>query len=135
MCTVEKLARSRFKVGYDEDSVGRNERQLGRLHTLLLTYVDVPLTVVLLLVQVFTGLIPIASLPKDRRIYSHLSNYTCPNEQRWVVRILFYVPIYAFQSWLSLLLLRHEDYYVYFDSVRDCYEGLSELMCSLCLVK
>ncbi|VDP67086.1 unnamed protein product [Schistosoma mattheei] len=59
----------------------------------------------------------------SKQIYLHLINYTCPNEQRWVVRILFYVPIYAFESWLSLLFLKHEDYYVYFDSVRDCYEG------------
>ncbi|KAF7261516.1 hypothetical protein EG68_01211 [Paragonimus skrjabini miyazakii] len=74
--------------------------------------------------QIFTGLVAFSAiLITCYQIYSHLSNYTCANEQRWVVRILFYVPIYAFQSWLSLLLLRHEDYYVYFDSVRDCYEG------------
>ncbi|VDL97307.1 unnamed protein product [Schistocephalus solidus] len=27
------------------------------------------------------------------------------------------------QSWLSLLFLRHQDYYIYFDTVRDCYEA------------
>lgn len=57
------------------------------------------------------------------QIYLYLRYYNCPNEQRWIVRILFIVPIYAFQSWLSLMFLKHDNYYVYFDSVRDCYEG------------
>ena len=56
------------------------------------------------------------------QIYQHLKFYTNPNEQRWIVRILFIVPIYAFDSWLSLLFFE-QSYYVYFDSVRDCYEG------------
>lgn len=45
-----------------------------------------------------------------------------PSEQRWIVRILFIVPIYGLDSWLSLLFFR-DNYYVYFDSVRDWYEG------------
>lgn len=57
------------------------------------------------------------------QIYSHLRSYTAPREQRFVIRLLFIVPIYAFDSWLSLLLLGGHPYYVYFDSVRDCYEG------------
>lgn len=57
------------------------------------------------------------------QIYTHLRNYTIPKEQRYIIRILFIVPIYAFDSWLSLLLLGSHQYYVYFDSVRDCYEG------------
>ncbi|XP_068102867.1 transmembrane protein 184A isoform X2 [Hyperolius riggenbachi] len=57
------------------------------------------------------------------QIYLHLRNYTIPNEQRYIIRILFIVPIYSFDSWLSLLLIGNEQYYVYFDSVRDCYEA------------
>ncbi|XP_051633207.1 transmembrane protein 184A isoform X1 [Manacus candei] len=57
------------------------------------------------------------------QIYTHLRNYTMPKEQRYIIRILFIVPIYAFDSWLSLLLLGSHQYYVYFDSVRDCYEA------------
>ncbi|POI28515.1 hypothetical protein CIB84_007735 [Bambusicola thoracicus] len=57
------------------------------------------------------------------QIYMHLRNYTIPKEQRYIIRILFIVPIYAFDSWLSLLLLGSHQYYVYFDSVRDCYEA------------
>lgn len=56
------------------------------------------------------------------QIYKHLKYYTLPAEQRWIVRILFIVPIYGFDSWLSLLFFR-DNYYVYFDSVRDWYEG------------
>lgn len=57
------------------------------------------------------------------QIYMHLRYYKSPNEQRHIVRILFFVPIYAFDSWLSLLFFTNEEYYVYFDTIRDCYEG------------
>ncbi|NXU51004.1 T184A protein, partial [Turnix velox] len=57
------------------------------------------------------------------QIYTHLRNYTIPKEQRYIIRILFIVPVYAFDSWLSLLLLGSHQYYVYFDSLRDCYEA------------
>lgn len=57
------------------------------------------------------------------QIYLHLCYYTSPAEQRWIVRILFIVPIYAFDSWLSLLFF-HDMYYIYFDSVRNWYEGM-----------
>ncbi|XP_041941313.1 transmembrane protein 184A [Alosa sapidissima] len=57
------------------------------------------------------------------QIYSHLRSYTTPNEQRYIIRILFIVPIYAFDSWLSLLFIGNDQYYVYFDSIRDCYEA------------
>ncbi|XP_075383729.1 transmembrane protein 184A isoform X2 [Tenrec ecaudatus] len=57
------------------------------------------------------------------QIYLHLRSYTVPHEQRYIIRLLFIVPIYAVDSWLSLLLLGDHQYYVYFDSVRDCYEA------------
>lgn len=53
----------------------------------------------------------------------HLRCYSRPNEQRHIVRILFIVPIYAFDSWLSLLFFTNDQYYVYFGTVRDCYEA------------
>lgn len=61
--------------------------------------------------------------PIRPQIYMHLRCYSCPNEQRYIVRILFIVPIYAFDSWLSLLFFTNDQYYVYFGTVRDCYEG------------
>ncbi|XP_026207543.1 transmembrane protein 184ba [Anabas testudineus] len=57
------------------------------------------------------------------QIYMHLRFYSAPREQRHIVRILFIVPIYAFDSWLSLLFFTNDQYYVYFDTVRDCYEA------------
>lgn len=57
------------------------------------------------------------------QIYMHLRCYSRPNEQRHIVRILFIVPIYAFDSWLSLLFFTNDQYYVYFGTIRDCYEG------------
>lgn len=62
------------------------------------------------------------------QIYMHLRSYNCPNEQRHIVRILFIVPIYAFDSWLSLLFFTNDQYYVYFDTVRDCYEDPAACM-------
>ncbi|EDS36547.1 conserved hypothetical protein [Culex quinquefasciatus] len=57
------------------------------------------------------------------KIYQHLRWYTNPQEQRWIVRILFIVPIYATYSWISLLFFNSESVYVYFFTVRDCYEA------------
>ncbi|XP_073742390.1 transmembrane protein 184A isoform X3 [Callorhinus ursinus] len=66
---------------------------------------------------------PKPALAPPTQIYLHLRSYTVPNEQRYIIRLLFIVPIYAFDSWLSLLLLGGHQHYVYFDSVRDCYEA------------
>jgi len=57
------------------------------------------------------------------QIYEYLRFYNNPAEQRWIVRILFIVPVYAFQSWISLLFFSHDNLYVYFNAVRDCYEA------------
>lgn len=65
----------------------------------------------------------ISLCPPCLQIYQHLRWYTNPTEQRWIVRILFIVPIYAIYSWISLLFFNSESYYVYFFTVRDCYEA------------
>lgn len=61
------------------------------------------------------------------QIYQHLRWYTNPQEQRWIVRILFIVPIYATYSWISLLFFNSQNVYIYFFTVRDCYEGKNRL--------
>lgn len=61
------------------------------------------------------------------QIYQHLRWYTNPQEQRWIVRILFIVPIYATYSWISLLFFNSDNVYIYFFTVRDCYEGTLHL--------
>ncbi|XP_055984392.1 transmembrane protein 184A [Sorex fumeus] len=65
----------------------------------------------------------VALMLSCHQIYLHLRSYTVPHEQRYIVRLLLIVPVYAFDSWLSLLLLGGHQYYVYLDSVRDCYEA------------
>ncbi|GAB1607704.1 transmembrane protein 184B-like [Argonauta hians] len=57
------------------------------------------------------------------QIYLHLRFYSCPNEQLWIVRILFIVPIYSFDSFLSLMFFNNDSYYVYVDSIKYCYEA------------
>lgn len=52
----------------------------------------------------------------------HLKFSTMPSEQRYIVRILFIVPMFGFHSWLSLLYVK-QDIYVYFDSIKDWYEA------------
>lgn len=55
-----------------------------------------------------------------RLIYLHLTHWYMPNVQKYVVRIILMVPIYAIQSWLSL---RFHHARIYIDSIRDLYEA------------
>lgn len=81
-------------------------------------------TIVLLLGKGIAGACTWAAiLITCHQIYEYLRYYTNPAEQRWIVRILFIVPVYAFQSWISLLFFSHDNLYVYFNALRDCYEA------------
>ena len=53
-------------------------------------------------------------------IIMHLSNYYQPHVQCYVVRILWMVPFYSIESWLSL---RFHRYAIYIQTLRDCYES------------
>ncbi|XP_015865944.3 uncharacterized protein LOC107403553 [Ziziphus jujuba] len=53
-------------------------------------------------------------------IYKHLLNYTEPTYQRYIVRIIFMVPVYALTSFLSLIL---QESSIYFNSIREVYEA------------
>eukprot|EP00640_Fibrocapsa_japonica_P003941 CAMPEP_0113936620 /NCGR_PEP_ID=MMETSP1339-20121228/3489_1 /TAXON_ID=94617 /ORGANISM="Fibrocapsa japonica" /LENGTH=354 /DNA_ID=CAMNT_0000939151 /DNA_START=181 /DNA_END=1245 /DNA_ORIENTATION=- /assembly_acc=CAM_ASM_000762 len=55
-----------------------------------------------------------------RLIFQHMAHFTHPIIQSKVVGILWMTPIYAFDSWVSL---RFKDWAIYFDMLRDCYEG------------
>jgi len=50
----------------------------------------------------------------------HLSRYTQPAHQRYIIRILFMVPMYSVCSWISLL---DRSAGIYLDTIRDCYES------------
>ncbi|XP_044483249.1 transmembrane protein 184A-like isoform X2 [Mangifera indica] len=53
-------------------------------------------------------------------IYRHLLNYTEPTYQRYIVRIIFMVPVYALMSFLALVLPYSA---IYFNSIREVYEA------------
>ncbi|KAF3454762.1 hypothetical protein FNV43_RR05210 [Rhamnella rubrinervis] len=53
-------------------------------------------------------------------IYRHLLNYTEPTYQRYIVRIIFMVPVYALTSFLSLV---SQESSIYFNSIREVYEA------------
>lgn len=74
--------------------------------------------------QIISGFFAWAALILTvHHIFLHLQNYNTKNEQKWIVRLLFIVPIYAFDSWLGLLFFKNDYYYVYFNSIRDCFEA------------
>ncbi|CAI5472112.1 unnamed protein product [Closterium sp. Yama58-4] len=53
-----------------------------------------------------------------RHIVMHLRNYTEPTYQRYIVRIIFMVPVYATMSFGALVM---SDYAMYFNTIRDVY--------------
>jgi Organic solute transporter Ostalpha len=55
-----------------------------------------------------------------RLVYLHFTHWYMPGVQKYVIRILFMVPIYAIQSWLSL---RFHHARLYIDTIRDLYEA------------
>jgi len=62
----------------------------------------------------------LASLLSFYLIYKHCRNYTCKYQQRFIIRILLMVPIYALDSFLSFRLYT---FGIYFDLLRDTYEA------------
>jgi len=55
-----------------------------------------------------------------RIMFLHLKHYKEPRLQRYMVRIVFMVPVYAIGSYLSLLMKENA---FYFSLIRDCYEA------------
>jgi len=67
------------------------------------------------------GFFVIAGLPISIwEIGMHLQHYTRPDLQKFIIRILWMVPIYAISSWLALSLPKHA---IIFDTMRGCYEA------------
>ncbi|KAF5176289.1 Laz1-like protein [Thalictrum thalictroides] len=55
-------------------------------------------------------------------IFRHLRSYTNPAEQKWIVAVLFMVPVYASESIISLLNPRLS---LACDILRNCYEAFA----------
>ena len=62
----------------------------------------------------------LACVVSFRLINSHLTYFNEPRIQRKIVGILWIVPIFAIDSWLSLRFIKAS---VYLDMFRDCYEA------------
>eukprot|EP01104_Vermistella_antarctica_P006458 TRINITY_DN17165_c0_g1_i1.p1 TRINITY_DN17165_c0_g1~~TRINITY_DN17165_c0_g1_i1.p1 ORF type:complete len:594 (+),score=87.58 TRINITY_DN17165_c0_g1_i1:162-1943(+) len=69
---------------------------------------------------VSAGLATVATAMAGYLIYKHLRNWTAPQEQKWIVRILIMVPIFCVDSWFSI---RFPGLGIYFDLFRDSYEA------------
>jgi len=67
----------------------------------------------------------LAFMISTKLIIKHLRYYTKPDEQRWILRLIFIVPIYSIVSFISLLLFGKgaDTAYIYLDSIRSCYEA------------
>ncbi|RCI09831.1 hypothetical protein L249_3996 [Ophiocordyceps polyrhachis-furcata BCC 54312] len=55
-------------------------------------------------------------------VWMHALHYTQPREQRYIIRILFMVPVYAVSSFLQLEWYWHA---IYFQVISDCYEAFA----------
>jgi len=72
-------------------------------------------------VWIVGGLFSLMALPISLwDITQHLVHYTKPYLQKYIIRILWMVPIYSLNAWLGL---SYPEYGVYMDSCRECYEA------------
>ncbi len=63
----------------------------------------------------------VATISSAWLIWKHLTYYTCPQQQRHIVRLLIMVPIYAIVSFMSYLFYEQA---LYYQTIRDCYEAV-----------
>jgi hypothetical protein len=73
--------------------------------------------ILILIALIFTIL---ANATSFFQVYLHLRYYAAPMYQRWILRLLWIVPIYGTGSFLSLVFPSAE---VLIGSLRDCYEA------------
>uniref|UniRef100_A0ACD5X1K1 Uncharacterized protein n=1 Tax=Avena sativa TaxID=4498 RepID=A0ACD5X1K1_AVESA len=55
-------------------------------------------------------------------ILNHLRSYSNPAEQKWIIAVLFMVPVYASESIISLW---HSEFSLSCDILRNCYEAFA----------
>lgn len=70
---------------------------------------------------VSAGVFVIASVPiAVHEIVMHMVNFSNPDLQRYIIRIIWIVPIYGIESWFAL---RYDHYAVYMQAARELYEA------------
>lgn len=55
-----------------------------------------------------------------RLIVQHLTHWNAPHIQKYVVRIIWMIPIYSIESWFAL---RFKEASIYIETIRECYEA------------
>jgi hypothetical protein len=66
------------------------------------------------------GFVALTFVISIRQIVMHLLNWRVPGIQKYIVRILWMVPLYSVESWLAL---RFRWIAVYIETFRECYEA------------
>lgn len=66
------------------------------------------------------GFVVLTFLISVRLIVLHLLNWRQPNIQKYIVRIIWMVPLYGVESWLAL---RFRTAAIYIETFRECYEA------------
>ncbi|XP_043706009.1 protein LAZ1 homolog 2 [Telopea speciosissima] len=67
-------------------------------------------------------LVLVALILSIHLIFQHLRSYTNPEEQKWIVAVIFMVPVYACESIISLWNYRFS---IACDILRNCYEAFA----------
>ena len=66
------------------------------------------------------GFVILSILISVRLIIEHLTHWNMPHIQKYVVRIIWMIPIYATESWLAL---RFKAFAIILETLRECYEA------------
>jgi len=76
----------------------------------------------------------VAILISANLIVKHLRYYTCHAEQKWILRLIYIIPVYGIVSWLQLKKIDSEKSQIVLGGIRDCYEAfVIYSFLSLCL--
>ena len=73
-------------------------------------------------VLIGAGFVLVALLISLWLILQHLRSYRNPSEQKWIIAVLFMVPVYASESIISLW---HSEFSLACDILRNCYEAFA----------
>ncbi len=71
------------------------------------------------LLTVTGGFVLASIVAVGRQIVLHLQNYTEPELQLHIMRILLMIPVYATVSWLTIFLPQHT---LIYSSIKDWYQ-------------
>lgn len=74
-----------------------------------------------IVVWFIAGLFVLLAVPLSfHDAFAHMLHYQNPNLQRYCIRIIFMVPIYAIESWFALRFRKRAQYW---ETLRECYEA------------